>query len=104
MIRPGQIVRQLRAVPVKGAYGYGVDRPAGPVGRPVQCSPGYPEGGLGYPDAFGCGPGDCPGPGAQDGPAGRWPRDRSGPGLKFGVGVTWPAGAGLVEWCGPRAG
>ena len=77
----------------------------GPDGRPVQCSPGGQEGGLGCPDAFGCGLGECTGPGPQDGPVTRRPGDPLAPGLKFGVGVPWPgAGAGLGEASGRGAG
>ena len=80
-------------------------RSAGPVGMPVQCSPWDQEGGLGCPDAFGWGLGECARPGPQDGPVAGRPGDLVGPGLKCGVGVGWPeTRAGLVEWCGPGAG
>ena len=81
-------------------------RSAGPVGMPVQCSPWDHEGGgLGCPDAFGCGLGECTRPGPQDGPVAGRPGDLVGPGLKRGVGVGWPeTRAGLAEWRGPEAG
>ena len=72
----------------------------GPAGRPVQCTGGH-EGGLGRPVGLGCGLGECPWTGAQDGPVVRRPED---PGLKFG-GVSLPGGlAGLVECHGRRSG
>jgi hypothetical protein len=82
-----------------------VGRSAGPVGMPVQCTFGGHQGGVGCPDAFGCGLGECVRPGPQDGPVAVRPRDVVGLGLKCGVGVGWPeTPAGLVEWCGPGAG
>jgi hypothetical protein len=73
---------------------------------PVQCSPWDHEGsGLGCPDAFGCGLGECTTPGPQDGPVAGRPGDLVGPGWKSGVGVGWPeTRAGPAEWCGPGAG
>ena len=77
----------------------------GPDGRPVQCSPGGQEGGLGCPDAFGCGLGECTGPGPQDGPVTGRRGDLVAPGLRFGVGVSWPGtGAGLGDWSGRGTG
>jgi hypothetical protein len=83
-----------------------VGRSAGPVGMPVQCSPGDHEGsGLGCPDAFGCGLGGCTRPGPQDGQVAGRPGDLVGPGLTCGVGVGWPeTRAGLTGWRGPGAG
>ena len=72
---------------------------------PVQCSPcGHEGSGLGSPDAFGCGLGECR-PGLQDGLAAVRPGDLVGRGLKGGVGDGWPeTRAGLAERCGPGAG
>jgi hypothetical protein len=69
---------------------------------PVQCHEG---GGLGYPEAFGCGLGECTRPGPQDGLAAGRPGDLVRLGLKSGVGVGWPeTRAGLAERRGPGAG
>jgi hypothetical protein len=82
-----------------------VGSPAGLVGMPLQYSGWDHQGGLGYPDALGCGLGECTTPGLQDGSVARRLGDLVAPGLKFGVGVIWPGtGAGLVEWRGAGAG
>jgi hypothetical protein len=82
-----------------------VGSPAGLVGMPLQYSGWDHQGGLRYPDALGCGLGECTTPGLQDGSVARRLGDLVAPGLKFGVGVIWPeTRAGLGEGCGPGPG
>ena len=74
-------------MPLKCGYGFSAGPPDGPAGRPVQRTGGDHQGGLGRPVGLGCGLGECPGTGVQDGLVVRRPGD---PGLKFGDGVSWP--------------
>ncbi|HLK77575.1 MAG TPA: hypothetical protein VKU77_28495 [Streptosporangiaceae bacterium] len=73
----------------------------GPAGRPVQCAGGDHEGGLGRPVGLGCGLGECPPTGVQDGPGLRRPGDS---GLKLGDGVSVPGNGAGLECCGREPG